>query len=74
MLKVLQARLQQYVKQELLGIQAGFRIGRGAREQIAKIHWIIIKAKELQEKKKKKQKLVFRHYLLCQSLQLCGLQ
>ena len=74
MLKILQARLQQYVNRELPDVQAGFRKGRGAREQIAKIHWIIIKAKELQEKKKKKQKLVFRHYILCQSLQLCGLQ
>ena len=41
MLKILQARLQQYVNQELSGVQAGFRKGRGTREQIAKICWIV---------------------------------
>ena len=40
MLKILQARLQQYVNQELPGVQAGFRKGRGTRDQIANIHWI----------------------------------
>ena len=45
MLKILQARLQQYVNCELLDIQAGFRQGRGARDQIANIRWIIEKAK-----------------------------
>ena len=49
MLKVLQARLQQYVDSELLDIQAGFRKGRGTRDQIAKIHWIIEKAREFQK-------------------------
>ena len=44
MLKILQARLQQYVIRELPGIQAGFRKGRGTRDQIANIHWIIEKA------------------------------
>ena len=44
MLKNLQARLQQYVNQEIL--ECGFRKGRGARDQIANIHWIIEKAKE----------------------------
>ena len=46
MLKNLQARLQQYVKCELQDIQAGFRKGRGTRDQIANIFWIIEKAKE----------------------------
>ena len=43
MLKILQARLQQYVNQELPDVQAGFRKGRGPRDQIANIHWIIKK-------------------------------
>ena len=46
MLKILQARLQQYVNRELPDIQAGFRKGRGTRDQIANIHWIIKKARE----------------------------
>ena len=41
MLKILQARLQQYVNHELPDVQAGFRKGRGTRDQIANIHWII---------------------------------
>ena len=49
MLKVLQARLQQYVNQELPDVQAGFRKGRGARDQIASIYWIIEKAREFQK-------------------------
>ena len=44
MLKILQARLQQYVNRELPEVQAGFRKGRGTRDQIANIHWIIEKA------------------------------
>ena len=44
MLRILQARLQQYVKHELPDVQAGFRKGRGTRDQIANIHWIIEKA------------------------------
>ena len=44
MLKILQARLQQYVNRELPDVQAGFRKGRGTRNQIANIHWIINKA------------------------------
>ena len=44
MLKILQARLQQYVNHEIRDVQAGFRKGRGTREQIANIHWIIEKA------------------------------
>ena len=49
MLKILQARLQQYVNCELPDVQVGFRKGRGTREQIANIHWIIEKAREFQE-------------------------
>ena len=45
MLKILQARLQQYVNHELPDVQAGFRKGRGTRDQIANIHWIIKKAR-----------------------------
>ena len=52
-LKILQARLQQYVDQELPDVQAGFRKVRGTRDQIANIHWTIIKAREFQKKKKK---------------------
>ena len=48
MFKILQARLQQYVNRELPNVQAGFRKGRGTRNQIAKIHWIIKKAREFQ--------------------------
>ena len=46
MLKILQARLQQYMKHELTDVQAGFRKDRGTRDQIAIIHWIIKKARE----------------------------
>ena len=46
MLKILQARLQQYVNHGLPDVQAGFRKGRGTRDQIANIHWIIKKARE----------------------------
>ena len=49
MLKILQARLQQYVNHELPDVQAGFRKGRGTRDHIAYIHWIIKKARELQK-------------------------
>ena len=49
MLKTLQARLQQYVNHELPDVQAGFRKGRGTRDQIANIFWIIEKAKEFQK-------------------------
>ena len=49
MLKVLQARLQQYVNRELPDVQAGFRKGRGTRDQIANICWIIEKAREFQK-------------------------
>ena len=48
-LKILQARLQQYMNHELPDVQAGFRKGRGTRDQIANIHWIIKKAREFQK-------------------------
>ena len=49
MLKILQVKLQQYVNRELPDVQAGFRKGRGFREQIANIWWIMAKAKEFQK-------------------------
>ena len=67
MLKILQARLQQYVNQELPDVQAGFRKGRGTRDQIVNIHWIMVKAREF-------RKNLFLLYWLCQSLWLCGSQ
>ena len=48
MINILQMRLQQYVNQELPDVQAGFRKGRGTRDQVANIHWIIEKAREVQ--------------------------
>ena len=50
MLKILQVRLQQYVNQELPDVQAGFRKGRGTRDQMANISWIIEKARVFQKK------------------------
>ena len=50
MLKILQARLQQYVNHELPDVQAGFRKSRGTRDQIANIHWITEKARKFQKK------------------------
>ena len=49
MVKILQARLQQYTNQELPDVQAGFRKGRGTRDQIVNTHWIIEKAREFQK-------------------------
>ena len=49
MLKILQARLQQYMNREIPDLQAGFRKGRGTRDQIANIHWIMEKAREFQK-------------------------
>ena len=49
MLKILQARLQQYMTHELPGVQAGFKKGRGTRDQIANICWIMEKAREFQK-------------------------
>ena len=50
MLKILQTRLQQYMNRELPDVQAGFRKGRGTRDQNANIRWIIEKARELKKK------------------------
>ena len=50
MLKILHARLQHYVDQELSDVQAGFRKGTGTRDQIANIHWVIEKAREFQKR------------------------
>ena len=63
MLKILQVRLQQYVNHELPDVQAGFRKGRGTRDQIANICWIIEKAREFQ-----------KNIYCCQSLWLCRSQ
>ena len=49
MLKILHAELQQYMNQELPDVQVGFRKGRGTRDQIANINWIITKAREFQK-------------------------
>ena len=49
MLKILEVRLQQYVNHELPDVQAGFRKGRGTRDEISNIHWIIKKAREFQK-------------------------
>ena len=49
MLKILHVRLQQYMNQELPDVQAGFRKGRGSRDQIVNIHWIIEKARKFQK-------------------------
>ena len=68
MLKILQARLQQYVNCKLPDVQAGFRKGRGTKGQIANICWIIEKSKRVPEKH------LFLLYWLCQSLWLCGSQ
>ena len=65
--KILQARLQQYVNRELPDVQAGSRKGRGTRNQIANIHWII-------EKARVPEKHIRLHYWLCQSLWLSGWQ
>ena len=68
MLKIPQARLQQYMNCELPDVQAGFRKGRWTRDQIANICWIIEKAREFQKKHP------FLFHLVCQSLWLCGSQ
>ena len=65
MLKILQARLQQYVNHELPDVQAGFQKGRGTRDQIATICWIIEKAREFQ----KNIYFCFIDYWLCGSQQ-----
>ena len=64
MLKILQARIQQYVNCELPDVQAGFRKGRGTRDQIANIHWIIEKSREFQEN-------VYFHFIDCTKTSDC---
>ena len=64
MLKIIQARLQQNVNQELPDVQAGFRKCRGTRDQIANIHWIIEKAREV-------QKYIYFCFIAYASLWLC---
>ena len=59
MLKILQARLQQYMNRELPNVQAGFRKGRGTRDQMANILWVIKKAREFQKKKTKHLVLLY---------------
>ena len=59
MLKILQARLQQYMNHEFPDVQAGFRKGRGTRDQIANICWIIEKARDLQKNKNKNKNIDF---------------
>ena len=67
MLKILKARLQQHVNWELPDVQAGFSKGRGTRDQIANIYWIM-------ENGRVSEKHIFLLYWLCQSLWLCGSQ
>ena len=67
-LKILQARLQQYMNQELPDVQAGFRKGRGTRDQIANIHWIIDKAREFQKN------IYFCFIDYAKAFDLCGSQ
>ena len=66
MLKILQARLQQYVNYELPDVQAGFRKGRGTKDQISNIRWIIEKEREFQKN------ICSCVIWLCQSFWLCG--
>ena len=63
MLKILQVRLQQYVNCELPDVQGGFRKGRGLRDQIANMHWIIEKAREFQKKTKNKKQKTKNNYV-----------
>ena len=65
MLKILQARLQKYVNCELPDVQAGFRKGRGTRDQIATICWIIEKAREFQKKKSTSASLTMTKVFHC---------
>ena len=63
MLKILQARVQQYVNRELPDVKDGFRKGRGTRNQIANGHWIIEKAKEFQKNVQTTTQLCLFHML-----------
>ena len=66
--QILHYKLQQYMNRELLDVKGGFRKGKGTRDQIYNIHWIIEKAREFQKKH------LFPLYWLCQSLWLCRSQ
>ena len=68
MLKILQARLQQYMTCELPNVQTAFRKGRGTRDEIVNISWIIERAREFPKN------IYFWFIEICQSLWLCGLQ
>ena len=68
MLNILQARLQQYMNWELPEVQDGFRKGRGTRDQIANIHWIIEKAREFQKN------IYFCFIDYAKAFDLCGSQ
>ena len=70
MLKILPAKLQQYVNCDIVDVQAGFRKDRGTRDQIANIHWIIKKAREFQ--KKSTSALLTMPKPLCGSQQTVG--
>ena len=65
MLKILQARLQQYMNHELPDVQAGFRKGRGTSDQIANIQWIMEKAREFQKTSTSALLLCMLHQSLC---------
>ena len=68
-LKILQARLQQHMNCELPDVQAGFRKGRGTKDQIANINWIIGKARELKKKKSISALVITPKPLICRSQQ-----
>ena len=68
MLKILQARCQQYMNQKLSDVQVGFKKGRGTRDQIVNIHWIIEKVREFQKN------IYFCFIDYSKSLWLCGSQ
>ena len=72
MFKILQAKLQQYVNCELPHVQAGFRKGRGARDQIANIHWITEKAREFQKKTSTSALLTMPKHLTVWIIINCG--
>ena len=72
MLKILQARLQQYVNNEIPDVKAGFRKGRGTRDQTANICWIIEKAREFQKKKSTSALLTMPKLLTLWIMTNCG--
>ena len=72
MLKILQTRLQQYVNQEIPDVQAGFRKGRGIRDQIANIHWILEKTRGSPPKKSTSASLIMIKPLIVWITMNCG--